>query len=145
LLNIRPTTYKIASKYVNEHHRHHNASQGCKFCIACYDDETLVGVAMCGRPIARKYDDGFTCEINRVCTDGTKNACSKLYGACCRIAKEMGYKKIITYTLMSENGSSLKASNFTCEGKSGGLHWTGARNKNQQIPKEMKNRWVRIL
>jgi hypothetical protein len=68
-----------------------------------------------------------------------------LYGACCRTAKAMGYKTVITYILESENGASLKASNFICEGKAGGTHWTGVRNKGQDIPHEMKTKWSRKL
>lgn len=119
-MKIIPVTYKQASDFVNMYHRHHSASQGCKFCIGVQDNDKLVGVAMCGRPVARKLDDGFTLEINRVCTLGQKNACSMLYGACCRIAKNMGYKKVITYLLESENGASVKASNFTYDGIAGG-------------------------
>lgn len=145
MIEIRPITFREASEYINTHHRHHKATVGHKFSIGCYDNERLVGVAVCGRPVSRYYDDGFTCEINRLCTDGTKNACSKLYGACCRIAKEMGYKRIITYTLQSENGASLKASNFVCEGEAGGTHWTGTRNKSQDIPCELKIRWSKDL
>lgn len=100
----------------------------------------IVGVAVCGRPVSRKLDDGFTVEINRLCTDGTYNACSLLYGACCRVAKEMGYKKIITYILESENGASLKASNFVCEGRAGGKKWNGVRDTGQAYPHEMKTR-----
>ncbi|WP_326204294.1 XF1762 family protein [uncultured Oscillibacter sp.] len=61
--------------------------------VACYDGERLCGVAIAGQPVARKLDDGLTVEIRRVCTDGTKNACSILYGACARVARDMGYKK----------------------------------------------------
>ena len=57
----------------------------------------------------------------------------------------MGYEKIITYTLESENGASLKASNFICEGIAGGVKWTGVRDKGQNIPHEMKRRWSKIL
>lgn len=145
MLEIKPITFKVASEYVNANHRHHSASQGCKFCIGVFDNDDMKGVAICGRPVARRLDDGLTCEITRLCTDGTKNACSKLYGACCRVAKEMGYKKVITYILESENGASIKASNFTCEGIAGGTHWTGVRDRGQDIPKEMKTRWVRNL
>ena len=105
----------------------------------------MVGCAVCGRPVSRYLDDGLTCEINRLCTDGTPNACSMLYGASCRVAKAMGYKKVITYILESENGASLKASNFTCDGVAGGTHWTGSRNRGQAIPAEMKTRWSRTL
>ena len=145
-MRIAPTTFKAASNYINQFHRHHKASIGCKFCISVVgDDGQLHGVAVCGRPVSRHFDDGETLEINRVCTDGTFNACSMLYGACCRIAREMGYRKVITYILESENGASLKASNFICEGEAGGTHWTGRRNRGQDIPAEMKTRWVRIL
>ena len=144
-MEIRPITLRTASEYINLHHRHHHATVGCKFAIGCYEGNTLVGCAVCGRPVSRHYDDGLTCEINRVCTDGTRNACSMLYGACCRIAKAMGYKKIITYTLISEDGASLKASNFADEGEAGGTHWTGTRNRGQDIPAERKRRWGRVL
>lgn len=145
-MKIAPITFKKASDYINQHHRHHRATIGCKFCISVIDDSgQLHGVAVCGRPVARRLDDGETLEINRVCTDGTKNACSMLYGACCRIAKEMGYKKVVTYILESESGASLRASNFVCEGEAGGTHWTGKRNRGQSIPAEMKQRYTKVL
>lgn len=143
---IRPITYKAAKEFINANHRHHNASIGCKFCIGLFEDNVMIGCAMCGRPVSRYLDNGLTLEINRLCTNGRKNACSMLYGACCRIAKEMGYEKVITYILQSENGASLKASNFKCEGLAGGVNWTGKRNKqNTKTPKELKTRWTKNL
>ena len=134
---------KQANKFVEQYHRHNIPTVGGKFAVACYDGERLCGVAICGRPTARKSADGFTLEIYRNCTDGTKNACSKLYGACLRITKDMGYRRVITYTVASEHGSSLKASNFIQEGEAGGLAWTGTRKRNYYVsPEEMKNRWA---
>lgn len=144
-LHIIPCTYREAADYVNQYHRHHHSAVGCKFCVAVSDGDTVHGVAMCSRPVSRHLDDGFTCEIVRVCSDGTPNVCSMLYGACCRIAKAMGYTDIITYTLQSENGASVKAANFICEGAAGGTHWTGKRDRNQNIPHEYKNRWRKKL
>ena len=144
-MKICPLTLKTANEFVRKYHRHSNPTTGCKFAIGCYDNDILVGCAICGRPVSRRLDTGVICEIYRVCTDGTRNACSMLYGACCRIAKNMGYEKIITYTLESENGASLKASNFICEGIAGGVKWTGVRDKGQNIPHEMKRRWSKIL
>lgn len=144
-MEIRPISLKTANAYIDSHHRHHRATVGHKFSIGCYDEDNLVGVAICGRPVSRHLDNGLTCEINRLCTDGTRNACSMLYGACCRIAKAMGYKKIITYTLESENGASLKASNFVCEGVAGGKIWTGERNRDNGVPQELKKRWGKQL
>ena len=139
-MRIRPITLREANQYVEKHHRHNAKVAGCKFAIACYSEDQICGVAICGRPVSRYLDDGRTLEINRVCTDGSKNACSMLYGASCRIAKEMGYENVITYTLQSETGASLKASNFAFDGEAGGIHWTGKRGKSQ-MPNEMKNRW----
>ena len=146
VMEIQPITFRQASDFINQHHRHHRATVGCKFCIGLFaEDGKMVGVAVCGRPVSRHLDDGLTCEVNRLCTDGTKNACSMLYGAACRVAKAMGYKKMVTYILESENGASLKASNFVCEGKAGKTHWTGERNRGQDIPREMKTRWCKLL
>lgn len=146
MLTIAPISLRDANDYVTAFHRHHKAVRGCKFCIAAIDDSgEIVGVAICGRPVSRYLDDGETLEINRLCTDGARNACSKLYGACSRIAKEMGYRKVITYILQSENGSSLKASNFTCEGEAGGKIWTGKRCRDNGVPQELKTRWVKYL
>lgn len=142
MLKIRPCTLKTANEFVQLYHRHHKPTTGHKFSIACYDNNKLVGVAICGRPVSRHLDNGLTLEINRLCTDGTYNACSKLYGACKRIAKEMGYNKIITYILKSENGASLKASGYTNEGEAGKPMWTGKRSgKDNGVPQEKKTRW----
>lgn len=144
-LEIRPITFKQACEFISAHHRHHGPTVGCKFCIGVYSEGKIVGVSVVGRPVSRYLDDGTTCEINRVCTDGTRNACSMLYGASCRVAKEMGYKKIITYILESEKGASLKASGFSFDGIAGGKNWTGSRNRGQDIPAEMKKRYIKNL
>ena len=153
---IRPITLKEANAFVKEHHRHHDTVTGCKFSEELYQicdkETTLIGVAICGRPVSRILDDGLTLEINRLCVEEKeKNACSMLYGACCRIAKAMGYKKVITYILESESGVSLKASNFTLEDSCcGGAQWTGRRtaehlSNKKRPPAEQKQRWVRYL
>lgn len=144
MLKIRPIHLKAANQYVKEYHRHNIPTVGGKFAIAVYDNDRLCGVAICGRPIARRLDNGVTLEIYRCCTDGTRNACSKLYGTACKIGFDMGYEKIITYTLMSESGTSLRASGFVFDGTAGGVQWTGERRRNYDIaPKELKNRWVK--
>lgn len=134
MLEIRPTHLKPAREFVGKYHRHNIPPVGGKFAISCFEGERLCGVAICGRPTARKLDDGATLEIYRNCTDGTRNACTKLYGACVRIARDMGYKKVITYTLESENGASLRAANFTFAGSAGGIAWTGTRRTTEGTP-----------
>lgn len=105
MLELVPITLKEANFFVEQHHRHHKPVTGHKFSIAASDGEKIVGVAIVGRPVSRYLDDGWTLEVNRLCTDGTKNACSFLYSAAWRAAKNMGYKKLITYILQSENGA----------------------------------------
>lgn len=112
-LRVVPLTQDQAAAFIAQHHRHHGASRGAKFCIgAMRDDGVLVGVAMAGRPVARSYDTGLTIEITRVCSDGSKNLCSLLYAACWRAAKAMGYQRAITYTLPSESGASLRGAGW---------------------------------
>lgn len=121
---IKPISLKEANSFIEKNHRHHKKVQGHKFSIGLYDKENLIGVAICGRPVARLLDDNMTLEITRLCIDGTYNACSILYSKCARIAREMGYKKIITYILSTENGASPKASNFILEDANcGGGGW----------------------
>ena len=122
-LEIRPVTLRAANAYVAQHHRHNIPTNGHKWSLAVYDGERLCGVAIAGQPVARMLDDGMTIEVRRVCTDGTKNACSALYGACARVAKEMGYARIVTYTLVTESGTSLRASGWTDCGECGGGSW----------------------
>lgn len=121
---IKPVSLKEANAYVEENHRHHRKATGHKYSIGVFDGGVLHGVAIVGRPLSRFLDDGKTLEVLRCCTDGTYNACSMLYSRSARIAKEMGYEKIITYILESENGASLKASGWTLEEENvGGGNW----------------------
>ena len=116
-IRIKPLTLATANAFIKAHHRHHGGAAGYKFAIGLINDiGDLCGVVVVGRPVARHYDDGYTAEVTRMCTDGMKNACSFLYAACSRIAKHMGYERIITYILASERGTSLKASNWTNNG-----------------------------
>ena len=120
-----PLSLKEANEFVASLHRHHAPVHGDKFRIGCADDNgKLVGVVQCGRPVSRYLDDGMTLEVVRLCSDGTENVCSFLYSRCARVAKELGYKKIITYILESENGASLRASGWHLDAeKCGGGSW----------------------
>ena len=130
-MDVRQTTLKIANSYVEQHHRHHGRVIGHKWSLAAYKD-------------------------GRLCTDGTRNACSCLYAAAARRAKKEGYSNIITFILQSEPGISLRAAGWTMEAaKAGRPRWNTERYANRPIqltlfpqkqpPEEYKQRWSKQL
>jgi len=109
-LELHPITFEEACKFIDKHHSTHEAPQGWKFGLSVASDNRVVGVVTVGRPVSRHRDDGYTLEVTRCATDGTKNAASKLYAAAWRAAKNMGYRRLITYTLADEEeGIPLRA------------------------------------
>lgn len=123
MLEIIPITQKEANAFVAKHHRHHKPVVGSVFQVAVAKGDEVVGVAIVGRPVSRMLDDGWTLEVNRLCTTGEKNACSMLYAASWRAAKALGYKRLITYILNTEPGTSLVAAGWKCLGEAGGGTW----------------------
>ena len=111
-MKITPSTIKAAKRFIAQHHRHNKPPHGGLFAVAIEDGGEIVGVGIAGRPVALKLDDGHTVEITRNCTAGARNGCSMIYGALCRAAKALGYDKVVTYTLASEAGTSLRAAGF---------------------------------
>lgn len=142
-MQLKPITLKDANAFVQKYHRHHGPTTGHKFSIGAEQDGELVGVIIVGRPVARGLDDGYTAEVTRLCTDGTRNACSFLYAAAAKAAKGMGYHRIVTYILSSENGASLKASGWKMDGRVKGRSWDcKSRPRTTQSPTCDKTRWV---
>ena len=125
-----PINFKTAKEFINKNHSHHKAPQGWKFGIGIKENNKIIGVGIAGRPVARLLDNGFTLEITRCCTDGSKkNIASMIYGSLCRAAKALGYRRCITYTLITEKGTSLKASNWKKKHITKGNTWN---RKNRQ-------------
>ncbi len=122
-LSLQPITLKEANAFVSALHRHHGPVVGWKFGIAVNDGEKVVGVCIVGRPVSRRQQDGWTLEVSRCCTDGAPNACSMLYGAAWRAVKAMGYCRLITYTMPSEGGASLRAAGFRTLGVRKSGNW----------------------
>jgi hypothetical protein len=149
-LKICPVSLAAANAFVAMHHRHHNPLRIHKFSIGCAQSKELVGVAIVARPVSQHLDDGFTLEVARLCTDGTRNACSLLYAASWRAARAMGYRKITTYILESEPGTSLRAAGWRRMGLAGVKGpWTGTRARQRNllgfddctVPRERKVRY----
>ncbi|MFC6838604.1 XF1762 family protein [Xanthomonas theicola] len=142
MLSIAPCTLRQAKAYVAEHHRHHRAPQGGLFALAAMSGDRLCGVAIVGRPVARALDDGRTAEVTRLCTDGTRNACSALYGRARRAAMALGYTKVLTYTLPDEGGASLRGAGWKPVATTRGGSWdTPSRRRADNHPLQSKIRW----
>jgi hypothetical protein len=142
-LEIIPMSLAEAKAFIEKYHRHHIPPVGHKFSIGVSDGEKVVGVATVGRPVSRHQDDSWTLEVNRVATDGTKNACSALYGASWRAAKALGYKKLITYTLEEESGSSLRGAGWKVLHTSPGGSWScKSRPRVDKHPLQKKICWA---
>lgn len=107
-LALVPITLREANAFVAARHRHHGPARGCIVCVAVAEEYergmVICGVAIVGRPVARRSDDGWTAEVTRCCTNGARNACSMLYGAAWRAVRALGYRRLVTYTLPSEGG-----------------------------------------
>ena len=141
-LLIVPCNISDAQDFVAQHHRHHGAPIGGLFAVACSLEDSVVGVAIVGRPVARMLHDGFTAEVTRLCTLGAKNAASMLYQACWRAARALGYRKLITYTLKEESGVSLLAAGWRVVGSVRGRSWhCESRPRVDKHPLQDKIRW----
>jgi|SRR6185312_8681719 len=141
-MTLVPLTFAEANELVRKWHRHHRPVPGMKFAIGVQKDEEIVGAAIVSRPTARMSDDGWTLEVTRCVTNGTKNACSMLYGACCRAAFALGYRRLITYTLPEEGGASLRGAGWKCLGEAGGGKWSRkSRPRVDLHPTQTKMLW----
>ena len=152
-----PIELKDANAYVDKYHRHHKPVARDKFRVACEEDGEIVGVIQVGRPVSRMMDDGMTLEVVRCCTNGRPNVASFLYSRAARIAREMGYKRIITYILDTEHGSSLKASGWELDNDAcGGGSWSRPSRprsvsqitifgQEEKYPIGIKQRWIKQL
>jgi hypothetical protein len=120
-LTIVPVDLKTANEFVRRLHRHSRPVVGYKFAVGVQDEDGhLRGVAIVGRPIAPRLDDGLAAEITRLCTDGARNACSMLYGAARKAARSLGHNPVFTYTLPEEGGASLRAAGFRLDKEDAG-------------------------
>lgn len=144
-LHLQPITFKEAAAFVAQHHRHHPPAKGWKFGVAVNDGERVVGVACIGRPVSRALDDGWTLEVTRCCTDGTRHVASMLYGAAWRAAKALGYHRMISYTLAEEAGTSLRAAGWEPRYVTRGASWNvPSRPRVDAAPISPKRLWEAI-
>ena len=145
MLDVRPVSLNSARQWIAEQHRHlRRPVTGWLFGVEILRDGKRIGVACAARPSARMLQDGVTCEITRVAVlEGERNACSFAYGALRRAAKALGYRRVFTYTLESEPGSSLRAAGFVDDGPAGGGEADRPSRRRQPVEQPgMKRRWL---
>lgn len=121
LLSIVPVTLREANDFVANFHRHNGRTSrdGGKFAIGLESCGELIGVAIVGNPLSATFMDGFTAEVLRCCVrDGSpKGCCSKLYSHCWNAWRAMGGRRMVTYTLQSESGASLRGAGWKIVGQ----------------------------
>ena len=152
-LTVCPVTRDEAQAFVARNHRHTKRFLSWRFgCGLRNRAGELRGVAAASRPSARELDDGYTIELIRVCSLGDRNACSQLYGALCRAAKALGFRRAVTYTLATEPGVSLRAAGFERVAEVRAREFHGGRARyvtnlfgEEERPVEGKVRWERAL
>jgi hypothetical protein len=144
-LELVPMTITEANDFVLNFHRHNKPVLSARFAIGASNGTHLVGVAIVGRPCARMLQDGWTAEVTRTCVvdNSPKGTCSFLYSACWRAWKAMGGKRLITYTLTSESGSSLRGAGWKVVAQCSPGTWDRAKRKRewQPIYGQSKMRW----
>lgn len=113
-MKLVPLTMAEAKRFVLTFHRHNRPPLGGIFSMGLEHEGTAVGCAIAGRPVSRVLDDGYTLEVTRTCVlpEAPKGSVSMLYGACRRAAAALGYRKVLTYTLESESGASLRGAGW---------------------------------
>lgn len=113
-LRIVPVSRADARAFVLAHHRHHFDPTAWIAQFGAAVDDVLVGVGIIGLPVARALASGdrATVELLRTATDGTRNANSMLSRNGWKVARALGYERLITYTQAGESGASLRAAGF---------------------------------
>lgn len=146
-LRVVPLTLRDANALVLRLHRHHKPVRGCRFCIGAALGDVLVGAAIIGRPVARLTDHRAVAEVTRLVTDGTRNACSILYAAAARAAGAMGYRRIQSFVLAEEVGTSLIAAGWKYDGATDGGTWNrpSRAGRREDQPLTIKHRWIKEL
>jgi hypothetical protein len=147
-MKIVPMSIREANDFVANFHRHNKPVQGAKFAIGASDGEQLVGVAIVGRPISRHLDNGVTAEVTRCCVldRAPKGTPSFLYARCWRAWSAMGGERLVTYTLVSESGASLRGAGWKVvaqsSGAAEGAGWTTRVGREwQPVTGQAKLRW----
>jgi hypothetical protein len=117
LLRVVPVTLTDARIYVQRWHSHLDAPVGGLFAAAVeHVERGVVCVAVMGRPVARLLDQRdagggrSVAELTRVASDGTAPHAASMAGAAVsRAALVLGYRRLVSKTLLGEAGTMYRA------------------------------------
>lgn len=144
---VVPIKLSEAIEFVHNFHRHNKPPVGGMFAVGASDGQKLIGVAIVGRPVSRHLDNGHTLEVTRCCVieSAPKGACSFLYARCWQAAKALGWRKLITYTLQSESGASMRGAGWRLVAELSERDASGWQNRPgrdwQSVVGQAKFRW----
>lgn len=146
-LAMVPVTRAAVRAWVERHHSHHHKPNTWIAAVGVANDDVLCCVAILELPKARLLCDGFTAEVSRVASDGeSKHAASKALGSIVRVAFEFGYRRLVTYTLLGEPGTSYRAAGWVPVATSVGGSWdrkSRPRTTRDSAAQGTKVRWER--
>ena len=149
-LHAVPMTLAEANEFVANFHRHNKPVPGARFSIGASDGAQLVGVAIVSRPISRvlQAEGPEVAEVTRCCVrdDAPLGACSFLYACSWRAWRAMGGRRLVTYTLQSESGASLRGAGWKVIAELAptrhGAGWTNRVGREwQSVTGQAKLRW----
>lgn len=145
-LRVCQVELSAANSFVAALHRHHKPVVGHRFSIGAAKGGVLIGVCIVGRPIARMTDPQKVLEVTRLCTDGTRNACSFLYAAAARAGQVLGYERIQTFVLEHEPATTLRAAGWAHDHVTNtSEQWHSRDGRRTGQPYERKQRWSKPL
>ena len=132
-LRVVPVTLRAARAHVQAHHSHLAAPVGGLFAVGVARDGVLCCVAIVGHPVARMLTG--CAEVTRVASDGTRHAASMALGAAGRAGLALGWRRLVSYTLLGEPGTSYRAAGWwpvaVCDGGSGRARTGPARPRSR--------------
>lgn len=141
-LRVVPVTIGEARRFVEAHHSHHHAPVGGLFAGAVAEDNRVCCVAIVGRPVARMLDaQGSVAEVTRLASDGTRHAASMCLAAVTRAALALGWRRLVSYTILGESGASYLAAGWRITGLSGGGDGWLSRDRAPSMQPGAKVRW----
>lgn len=123
-LRVVPCTITDARRWIARHHSHHGPPVSGLAALGVARGDALVCVALAGRPVARLL--AGSAEITRVASVGgeeARHAASMAVAAMARALIALGYRRVVSYTILGEAGTSYRAAGWWPTAITSGGQW----------------------